>query len=69
MFCQFLYYYADLLQVCPRQVSYVLDTEDFLFRKKKRTFHQNGPCHNQARVSNGYPIRRLQRFQRWLSGS
>ncbi|KAH9709201.1 HDAC interact domain-containing protein [Citrus sinensis] len=51
------------------KVSYVLDTEDFLFRKKKRTFHQNGPCHNQARASNGYPIRRLQRFQRWLSGS
>lgn len=51
------------------KVSYVLDTEDFLFRKKKRTFHQNGPCHNQVRASNGYPIRRLQRFQRWLSGS
>lgn len=51
------------------KVSYVLDTEDFLFRKKKRTFHQNGSCHNQARASNGYLIRRLQRFQRWLSGS
>lgn len=51
------------------KVSYVLDTEDFLFRKKKRTCHQNGSCHNQARASNGYSIRRLQRFQRWLSGS
>ncbi|XP_031282358.1 paired amphipathic helix protein Sin3-like 4 isoform X2 [Pistacia vera] len=53
------------------KVSYVLDTEDFLFRtrRKSRSFPQNSPCHNQAKASNGYPIRRLQRFQRWLSGS
>ncbi|XP_044493571.1 paired amphipathic helix protein Sin3-like 4 isoform X4 [Mangifera indica] len=53
------------------KVSYVLDTEDFLFRtrRKSRRIPQNSPCHNQAKASNGHPIRRLQRFQRWLSGS
>ncbi|XP_044489130.1 paired amphipathic helix protein Sin3-like 4 isoform X2 [Mangifera indica] len=53
------------------KVSYVLDTEDFLFRmrRKNRNFPQNIPCPNQAKPSNGYPIRRLQRFQRWLLGT
>ncbi|KAJ4711205.1 Paired amphipathic helix protein Sin3-like [Melia azedarach] len=52
------------------KVSYVLDTEDFLFRKrKKRIFHQNGSCYNQARASKSFSVSRLQRFQRWLSGS
>ncbi|KAL5826589.1 hypothetical protein ACOSQ4_018386 [Xanthoceras sorbifolium] len=52
------------------KVSYVLDTEDLLFRakRKRRNYHQNSSCHNQTKVLNGYAIR-LQRFQRWLSSS
>ncbi|GAV75319.1 PAH domain-containing protein/Sin3_corepress domain-containing protein [Cephalotus follicularis] len=46
------------------KVSYVLDTEDFLFRTK-RTFHQNCSCHVLAKA---YPTR-LQRFDRFLSRS
>ncbi|RXH69830.1 hypothetical protein DVH24_007086 [Malus domestica] len=51
------------------KVSYVLDTEDFLFRtkKKRKSLHQNGSCHNLARSSNGSS--RVERFQRLLSGS
>ncbi|KAJ6898139.1 hypothetical protein NC652_024846 [Populus alba x Populus x berolinensis] len=46
------------------KVSYVLDTEDFLFRtgRKSRTLQQNGSCHNQEKIS-----KRVQRFHRWLS--
>ncbi|KAJ6431183.1 hypothetical protein OIU84_018637 [Salix udensis] len=47
------------------KVSYVLDTEDFLFRtgRKSRTSPQNGSsCHNQEKIS-----KRVQRFHRWLS--
>lgn len=49
------------------QVSYVLDTEDFLFRpqKKSKTLQQNGSCHDdQAKIS-----KRVQRFHRLLSSS
>ncbi|KAK4263327.1 hypothetical protein QN277_028757 [Acacia crassicarpa] len=36
------------------KVSYVLDTEDFLFRmsKRRKTLHQNGSCHERAKASN-----------------
>ncbi|XP_061973574.1 paired amphipathic helix protein Sin3-like 4 [Populus nigra] len=46
------------------KVSYVLDTEDFLFRtgRKSRTLQQNGSCHNHEKIS-----KRVQRFHRWLS--
>ncbi|KAJ6313356.1 hypothetical protein OIU77_014790 [Salix suchowensis] len=46
------------------KVSYVLDTEDFLFRtgRKSRTSPQNGSCNNQEKIS-----KRVQRFHRWLS--
>ncbi|KAA8529502.1 hypothetical protein F0562_033699 [Nyssa sinensis] len=53
------------------KVSYVLDTEDFLYRrrrKRRRTLHQNIPCHDQAISSNGFSVR-VQRFHRFLSGS
>ncbi|XP_010255489.1 PREDICTED: paired amphipathic helix protein Sin3-like 4 isoform X2 [Nelumbo nucifera] len=53
------------------KVSYVLDTEDFLFRKrrKKRCLSTGiSSCHDQAKVSNGYAVR-VQRFHRLLSGS
>ncbi|KAM1942670.1 hypothetical protein ACFX15_011111 [Malus domestica] len=51
------------------KVSYVLDTEDFLFRtkKKRKSLHQNGSCHNPARSPNGSG--RVERFQRLLSSS
>ncbi|PON46541.1 Histone deacetylase interacting protein [Parasponia andersonii] len=51
------------------KVSYVLDTEDFLFRTKRRrkSLHQNSSCHSQARSSNGSS--RAQRFHRLLSSS
>ncbi|XP_048318177.1 paired amphipathic helix protein Sin3-like 4 isoform X1 [Ziziphus jujuba] len=51
------------------KVSYVLDTEDFLFRtkKKRRTLQRDSSCHSQARSSNG--SNRVQRFQRLLSSS
>ncbi|XWS68918.1 hypothetical protein CRYUN_Cryun04dG0134600 [Craigia yunnanensis] len=51
------------------KVSYVLDTEDFLFRVRRRpASNQSSPCHNRAMVSNGDSIRlqRQQRFQRLL---
>ncbi|KAB2042110.1 hypothetical protein ES319_D02G193000v1 [Gossypium barbadense] len=51
------------------KVSYVLDTEDFLFRvKRKSALNQNSQCQNRARVSNGNSIRlrRQQRYQRLL---
>ncbi|XP_031386160.1 paired amphipathic helix protein Sin3-like 4 isoform X2 [Punica granatum] len=52
------------------KVSYVLDTEDFLFRQKKkeRSVLANSACHDQAK-SLGRESRRLQKFQRLLSGS
>ncbi|KAK9675722.1 hypothetical protein RND81_11G026400 [Saponaria officinalis] len=52
------------------KVSYVLDTEDFLYRRKRkrRTLHVSNACHDQAKSSNG-PSRRLERYQRLLSGS
>ncbi|XP_062111773.1 paired amphipathic helix protein Sin3-like 4 isoform X2 [Humulus lupulus] len=51
------------------KVSYVLDTEDFLFRTKRRRkrLHQNSLCHSQGRSSNGSS--RAQRFHRLLSSS
>ncbi|XVF02345.1 hypothetical protein REPUB_Repub04eG0167600 [Reevesia pubescens] len=51
------------------KVSYVLDTEDFLFRVRRQpASKQNSPCLNRATVSNGDSIRlqRQQRFQRLL---
>ncbi|KAK6281649.1 hypothetical protein POUND7_015474 [Theobroma cacao] len=51
------------------KVSYVLDTEDFLFRMRRQpASHQNSSCHNRANVSNGGSIKlqRQQRFQRLL---
>ncbi|PPR88925.1 hypothetical protein GOBAR_AA31762 [Gossypium barbadense] len=51
------------------KVSYVLDTEDFLFRVKwKSALNQNSQCQNRATVSNGNSIRlrRQQRYQRLL---
>nr|XP_011463409.1 PREDICTED: paired amphipathic helix protein Sin3-like 4 isoform X2 [Fragaria vesca subsp. vesca] len=49
------------------KVSYVLDTEDFLFRTKRRRKTSNTSCHNQARSSSGSS--RVERFHRLLSGS
>ncbi|KAL9246447.1 hypothetical protein vseg_019981 [Gypsophila vaccaria] len=51
------------------KVSYVLDTEDFLYRRrrKRRTLHVSNACHDQAKSSNG-SSRRLERYQRLLSG-
>ncbi|KAG8654028.1 paired amphipathic helix protein Sin3-like 4 isoform X4 [Manihot esculenta] len=47
------------------KVSYVLDTEDFLFRtKRRRTLQQSSSCHDQANIS-----RRVQQFHGWLSSS
>ncbi|OMO57284.1 paired amphipathic helix protein Sin3-like 4-like protein [Corchorus capsularis] len=51
------------------KVSYVLDTEDFLFRvRQRRTSQLTGSCHNQSKASNGDSIRlqRQQRYQRLL---
>ncbi|XP_022734749.1 paired amphipathic helix protein Sin3-like 4 isoform X3 [Durio zibethinus] len=51
------------------KVSYVLDTEDYLFQVRQQPASiQNGPCNNRATVSNGDSIRlrRQQRFQRLL---
>lgn len=38
------------------KVFYVLDTEDFLFRKskKRRILHENGSCNGHAEASNGF---------------
>ncbi|KAJ8760863.1 hypothetical protein K2173_021901 [Erythroxylum novogranatense] len=44
------------------KVSYVLDTEDLLCRKKGKHQPQNSSCDNLTRMS-----KRLQRFHRWLS--
>ncbi|XP_057481650.1 paired amphipathic helix protein Sin3-like 4 [Actinidia eriantha] len=50
------------------KVSYVLDTEDFLYRtRKKRTLHPNTSCNGQAKP-NGC-LRGVERFHRLLSGS
>ncbi|XVE75149.1 hypothetical protein DITRI_Ditri12bG0072300 [Diplodiscus trichospermus] len=51
------------------KVSYVLDTEDFLFRVRWRpASNQKSPCHYRATVSKGSSIRlqRQQRYQRLL---
>ncbi|XP_054823950.1 paired amphipathic helix protein Sin3-like 4 isoform X2 [Prosopis cineraria] len=47
------------------KVSYVLDTEDYLFRmrRKRKTLHQNSSCHEQAKSSNTCSSR-AQRFRR-----
>ncbi|XP_059648928.1 paired amphipathic helix protein Sin3-like 4 isoform X2 [Cornus florida] len=51
------------------KVSYVLDTEDFLcrMRRKRKTLHHNISCNDQAN-SNGFSAR-VQRFHRLLSSS
>ncbi|KAL9240901.1 hypothetical protein vseg_015069 [Gypsophila vaccaria] len=51
------------------KVSYVLDTEDFLYRRrrKRRALQMNG-CHDRALSSNG-SSQRLERYQRLLAGS
>ncbi|XP_021652207.2 paired amphipathic helix protein Sin3-like 4 isoform X2 [Hevea brasiliensis] len=48
------------------KVSYVLDTEDFLFRtkRKRKTLQQSSSCHDQVNIS-----KRVQKFHRWLSSS
>ncbi|XP_015575286.2 paired amphipathic helix protein Sin3-like 4 isoform X2 [Ricinus communis] len=48
------------------KVSYVLDTEDFLFRTKrrKRTPQPNSSCHDQTKTS-----KKVEQFHRWLSSS
>ncbi|KAF5726781.1 paired amphipathic helix protein Sin3-like 4-like isoform X3 [Tripterygium wilfordii] len=50
------------------KVSYVLDTEDFLFRRRRNTksLQQNNSCRNQANSSNGGSAR-VERFHRFLS--
>ncbi|XP_022150309.1 paired amphipathic helix protein Sin3-like 4 isoform X2 [Momordica charantia] len=53
------------------KVSYVLDTEDYLFRRKgrRRSLHRSGSWHpHQSRSSNS-GFRRGQQYQRWLSPS
>lgn len=50
------------------QVSYVLDTEDLLFRRKRRSLHWNTACNDQAKSSNGCSLR-VERFHRLLSSS
>ncbi|GFY88375.1 SIN3-like 3 [Actinidia rufa] len=50
------------------KVSYVLDTEDFLYRpRKKRTLHQNTSCNSQAKSNSR--LTGVERFHRLLSGS
>ncbi|GLU03025.1 hypothetical protein SLE2022_202450 [Rubroshorea leprosula] len=52
------------------KVSYVLDTEDFLFRgRQRRALHQSSSC--QPKVSNGCSVRlqRVQRFQSLVAGT
>ncbi|WCJ21740.1 Paired amphipathic helix protein Sin3-like 4 [Euphorbia peplus] len=48
------------------KVSYVLDTEDFLFRTKKRRklLQMNSSCHDQAKFT-----KKVEQFHRWLSSS
>ncbi|KAK9707311.1 hypothetical protein RND81_07G188400 [Saponaria officinalis] len=50
------------------KVSYVLDTEDFLYRRRKRRMLHMNACHDRAMSSNG-SSRRLERYQRLLAGS
>ncbi|GMP58130.1 hypothetical protein CsSME_00021912 [Camellia sinensis var. sinensis] len=52
------------------KVSYVLDTEDFLYRakRKRRTLHNRTSCHDQAKFSNGR-LTRVERFRRLFFGS
>ncbi|GFZ00105.1 SIN3-like 4 [Actinidia rufa] len=52
------------------KISYVLDTEDFLFRtrRKRRTLYHNTSVDEQAKPSNGC-LSREERFLRFLSGS
>ncbi|XAR64997.1 hypothetical protein NMG60_11008924 [Bertholletia excelsa] len=51
------------------KVSYVLDTEDFLYRvkKKRRTLNKNTLCLDQAKSSSG-GLTRVERFHRLLCG-
>ncbi|XP_023512218.1 paired amphipathic helix protein Sin3-like 4 isoform X2 [Cucurbita pepo subsp. pepo] len=53
------------------KVSYVLDTEDFLFRRnsKRKRLHGNSSCHNQSRSSSGDSSRRVQKFHKLLENS
>ncbi|XP_028090186.1 paired amphipathic helix protein Sin3-like 4 isoform X1 [Camellia sinensis] len=59
------------------KVSYVLDTEDFLFRtrRKRRTLSNGTSCNGFASSSNGFALSsngclsRVERFHRMLSGS
>ncbi|KAJ7953703.1 Paired amphipathic helix protein Sin3-like [Quillaja saponaria] len=50
------------------KVSYVLDTEDFLFRMKRKmiTLHQTSSCHDLAKSSN-ICSSRVQRFRKLFS--
>ncbi|XP_038713582.1 paired amphipathic helix protein Sin3-like 4 isoform X4 [Tripterygium wilfordii] len=49
------------------KVSYVLDTEDYLFRRRNmKSLQQNNSCRDQAKASNGGPAR-VERFHRFLS--
>ncbi|XP_042497948.1 paired amphipathic helix protein Sin3-like 4 isoform X3 [Macadamia integrifolia] len=52
------------------KVSYVLDTEDFLFRmrRKRSLSSSNSSCHDQAMSLKVY-AKRVERFHRLLSGS
>ncbi|CAK9146264.1 unnamed protein product [Ilex paraguariensis] len=52
------------------KVSYVLDTEDFLWRtrRKRRTVPLSISCHDQANSSNGFSVR-VQRFHSFLFSS
>ncbi|XP_050947130.1 paired amphipathic helix protein Sin3-like 4 isoform X3 [Cucumis melo] len=53
------------------KVSYVLDTEDFLFRRnsKRKRLHGNSSCHNQSRSSSGDSSRRVKKFHKLLENS
>jgi len=46
------------------KASYVLDTEDFLFRKKQRVFTE--PSRSCNMLSSCYPDKRSLRFHRWI---
>lgn len=54
------------------KVSYVLDTEDFLYRRrrKRRKLQSSSTCHDQATSLNGSSqSRRVERFHRLLESS
>ncbi|XP_022151191.1 paired amphipathic helix protein Sin3-like 4 isoform X1 [Momordica charantia] len=53
------------------KVSYVLDTEDFLFRRnsKRKRLHGNSSSHNQPRSPSGSSSRRVQKFHKLLENS